>query len=85
MRIKCWTNNADGTDVSWLLISKNNITTRYDRTADSSIADPDPPNSGRIFSWLICQSHDDKGNAINSFGGEIQKKIQATPTRSHHA
>ena len=33
------------------------------RTAECRIADPaDPP---RVFSWLICESYDDKGNAID--------------------
>ena len=32
------------------------------RTAESRIADPADPT--RIFSWLICESYDDKGNAI---------------------
>ncbi|MFN2169275.1 MAG: SpvB/TcaC N-terminal domain-containing protein, partial [Anaerolineae bacterium] len=32
------------------------------KTSDSRIADPADPS--RIFSWLICQSHDDKGNVI---------------------
>src|SRR5690606_32624079 len=27
-------------------------------------ADPDPAHPTRIFSWLICQSYDDKGNAV---------------------
>lgn len=63
-RIERWANTADASDVFWRSISKDNITTWYGRTAESRIADPDPSNPGRIFSWLICQSHDDKGNAI---------------------
>ncbi len=63
-RIERWTNTADSTDVFWRSISKDNITTWYGRTAESRIADPDPSNPGHIFSWLICQSHDDKGNVI---------------------
>jgi len=61
-RIERWTNNSDATDVCWRSISKDNITTWYGRSADSRIADPADPS--RIFSWLICQSHDDKGNVI---------------------
>ncbi|MGZ8219395.1 SpvB/TcaC N-terminal domain-containing protein [Methylomagnum sp.] len=38
------------------------ITSWYWRTGDSRIADP--ADHSRIFSWLICQSHDDKGNVI---------------------
>jgi RHS repeat-associated protein len=61
-RIERWTNTTDATDVFWRSISKDNITTWYGRPADSRIADPADPS--RIFSWLICQSHDDKGNVI---------------------
>ena len=63
-RIERWTNTADASDVFWRSISKDNITTWYGRTTESRIADPDPSNPGRIFSWLICQSHDGKGNVI---------------------
>lgn len=63
-RIERWTNTTDATDVFWRSISKDNITTWYGCTAESRIADPDSSNPGHIFSWLICQSHDDKGNVI---------------------
>jgi len=46
----------------WRSISKDNITTWYGKTADSRIADP--ADATRIFSWLICESYDDKGNVI---------------------
>jgi RHS repeat-associated protein len=58
-RIERWTNTANG-DTHWRSISKENITTLYGRTAESRIADPSDPS--RIFSWLICESYDDKGN-----------------------
>lgn len=61
-RIERWTNTGDATDVFWRSISKDNITTWYGKTAESRVADP--ANANRIFSWLICQSHDDKGNVI---------------------
>ncbi|WP_068923245.1 SpvB/TcaC N-terminal domain-containing protein [Planobispora rosea] len=61
-RVERWTNTADATDVSWRSISGDNVTTWYGRTAESRISDPADP--GRVFSWLICQSHDDRGNVI---------------------
>jgi RHS repeat-associated protein len=61
-RTERWTNTADAADVFWRSISKDNITTWYGKTADSRIADSAEPS--RIFSWLICQSHDDKGNVV---------------------
>ena len=39
-----------------------NITTLYGRTENSRIGDPADPL--RVFSWLICESYDDKGNVI---------------------
>ncbi len=61
-RIERWTSRSDPADVFWRSISPGNITTWYGKTSNSRIADPDRP--ARIFSWLICESHDDKGNAI---------------------
>lgn len=49
-------------DVHWRSISKDNILTIYGANSSSRIADPQDPE--RIFSWLICESRDDKGNAI---------------------
>jgi RHS repeat-associated protein len=61
-RIERWTNAADMPDVFWRSVSRDNITSWYGRSADSRIADP--ADRGRIFSWLLCQSHDAKGNVI---------------------
>jgi RHS repeat-associated protein len=61
-RIERWTNLADPGDVHWRSISEDNILTLYGTDANSRIADPIDPR--RIFSWLICETRDDKGNAI---------------------
>lgn len=65
-RIERWTKN-DGT-VHWRSISKDNILTIYGKDSNSLIFDPDDPagpdNPTRIFSWLICETRDDKGNAV---------------------
>jgi RHS repeat-associated protein len=60
-RIERWTRLNDG-DVHWRVFSKDDILTIYGLTSDSRIADPDNPQ--RIYSWLICESRDHKGNAI---------------------
>lgn len=60
-RIERWTRLGDS-DTHWRSISKDNITTLYGKTSDSRIADPS--DSTRIFSWLVCESYDDKGNAL---------------------
>lgn len=59
-RIERWT-RVDG-DVHWRSISKDNILTIYGQDENSRIADPNDPQ--RIFSWLICETRDNKGNAV---------------------
>ena len=61
-RIERWTNLSEPQDTFWRSISKDNVTTWYGKTAESRISDPADPS--RIFSWLICESYDDKGNVI---------------------
>jgi RHS repeat-associated protein len=59
-RIERWTRL--GGDTHWRTLSKDNILCVYGWDLTSRIADPH--DTSRIFSWLICQSYDDKGNAI---------------------
>jgi RHS repeat-associated protein len=61
-RLERWTNQADRTDVFWRSISKDNVITFYGKSSDSRIADPS--DESKIFSWLVCESYDDKGNTI---------------------
>jgi len=60
-RIERWTNTTTG-ETFWRSISKENITSIYGKDEKSRISDPADPS--HIFSWLICESYDDKGNAI---------------------
>ena len=65
-RIERWTNRTTG-EIYWRSITRENVTTLYGRDNNSRIfdpADPDPAHPTRIFTWLICASYDDKGNAI---------------------
>jgi RHS repeat-associated protein len=61
-RIERWSKSGTPGDVHWRSISKDNILTLYGSDGDSRIADPLDPR--RVFSWLICETRDDKGNAI---------------------
>ena len=61
-RIERWTRITDTADVHWRSISKDNILTIYGKDSNSRIADPESPT--RIFSWLICETRDDKGNGV---------------------
>ena len=84
-RIERWVNIADPRDTFWRSISKDNITTWYGKTSESRIADPDDPS--RVFTWLICESYDDKGNVIcyqhkaeNSEGVDLSQACERNRT-----
>jgi RHS repeat-associated protein len=62
-RIERWTDGATG-EIHWRSITRDNVTTLYGKDTNSRIYDPTAARPFRIFSWLICQSYDDKGNAI---------------------
>src|SRR6202041_3081186 len=59
-RIERWRDLASG-GTHWRTITSGNVTTIYGATPGSRVADPDDPE--RVFSWLICESYDDTGNA----------------------
>ena len=61
-RIERWTRISDSRDMHWRSFSKDNILTLYGSEPGSRIFDPEDPS--RIFSWLICETRDDKGNGI---------------------
>lgn len=76
-RIERWTNDADPSDIHWRSISKDNILTLYGRDNQSRIVDPADPR--KIFSWLICETRDDKGNAIlYEYRGEEDTGVDLT-------
>jgi len=66
-RIERWVRVRDG-DTHWRSISKDNITTLYgkreveNQPVHSRIADP--ADDSKVFSWLICETYDDKGNVM---------------------
>lgn len=60
-RIERWTRRSDG-DVHWRSISRDNVLTLYGKDANSRIADP--ADRLRIVTWLVCETRDDKGNAV---------------------
>lgn len=60
-RIERWTRLTDG-DTYWCTYSKDNVLSVFGRTSESRIANPEDVT--QVFSWLICESYDAKGNAI---------------------
>lgn len=81
-RIERWTNPTDTTDVFWRSISRDNVTTWYGKSAESRIVDPADPS--RIFSWLICESYDDKGNLI-VYGYKAENSQRVATAKLHEA
>jgi hypothetical protein len=64
-RIERWRKAAqtgEPEDTYWRSISRDNVTTVYGKTRESRIVDP--ADVSRIFSWLICETYDDRGNAM---------------------
>ncbi|WP_052410229.1 SpvB/TcaC N-terminal domain-containing protein [Paenibacillus durus] len=59
-RIERWTDRATG-QIHWCTYTPDNAAAVYGRTENSQIADPDEP--AHVYSWLLCESRDDKGNA----------------------
>jgi RHS repeat-associated protein len=82
-RIERWTETATGA-IHWRSITRDNISTEYGTTAPCRIADPDDPT--HVFSWLICRSYDDKGNAIvYEYAGENDARVdRALPHERNH-
>ena len=62
-RIERWT-NVDTDVIHWRSITKENVTTVYGKDNNARIYDPHVTEPPRIFSWLISETYDDKGNAI---------------------
>ena len=76
-RIERWSKTDSPGDVHWRSISRDNVLTLYGRDGNSRLADPLNPN--RIFSWLICESRDDKGNGIRYLYAQEDGTFQLRP------
>ena len=65
-RVERWTSLQSG-ESHWRSITRTNVTTIYGNTDNSrifSVAQADPQQAKLIYSWLVSESYDDKGNAI---------------------
>jgi RHS repeat-associated protein len=62
-RIERWTNAADQ-KVHWRTIGRDNVHSIFGPDPRSQIADPSDDDGRRIFSWLIAEARDPRGNAI---------------------
>ncbi|MEU2032609.1 SpvB/TcaC N-terminal domain-containing protein [Nocardia amamiensis] len=65
-RIEQWVRDDDA-DTHWRSFTRDNVLTVYGRDERSRIADGPADEAGtspRVFSWLISETRDDRGNAI---------------------
>ena len=65
-RIERWTSVQSG-ETHWRSITRDNITTLYGKDDNSRVFSPPDTETAlpkRVFSWLICETFDDKGNVI---------------------
>ncbi|HEX2189995.1 MAG TPA: SpvB/TcaC N-terminal domain-containing protein [Longimicrobiaceae bacterium] len=60
-RIERWTDRATGS-VHWRTVDRDNVTSIFGRSAGARIADPG--DGGRVFSWLLEERADDRGNVV---------------------
>ena len=58
--IERWCDDSDG-QTFWRTVSNANLTSLYGTDPASRIADP--AGAGRVFSWLLAATYDDRGNA----------------------
>lgn len=58
-RLERWTAKDTG-DIHWRATTKDNVTNIYGKTTQARIADPD--DACRVFSWLLEETRDDRGN-----------------------
>lgn len=79
--IERWT--AANGETFWRALSRDNVTTWYGRTAASRVADP--ADSRRVFRWLPCEQHDDRGNAITfEYAAEDGRGVDVRAPQERH-
>ena len=62
-------------DAHWRATTRDNLTSVYGLTVASQISNPDNPQ--QVFSWLICESFDDKGNAmVFEYAAENERNVE---------
>jgi RHS repeat-associated protein len=81
-RIERWTRLSDG-DVHWRTLSSDNVLAVFGRDGNSRIADPTDPS--HVFSWLLCESRDDRGNAVvYRYRAEDTTDVDLTQPHEHN-
>ncbi|MCL2132511.1 MAG: hypothetical protein FWH36_08725, partial [Lentimicrobiaceae bacterium] len=79
--IERWKNTTNGIS-HWRTISKENIVSVFGFNAQARIADPDNPQ--KIFSWLLEESWDTKGNLMRfSYKQEDDENVEKSCYEKH--
>ncbi|KAN0108657.1 hypothetical protein V8E51_008399 [Hyaloscypha variabilis] len=85
-RIERWMNTENSGDIYWRVISRENVTSLYGTDDNSRIFNP-VSSSGQakcIFSWLLSESFDDRGNAM-VFNYKAEDSANVDTTLPHEA
>ena len=81
-RIERWCGGADRS-THWRVTSRDNITSVYGASEQTRIADPADPE--RVFSWLLQETRDDRGNVIcYVYKQEDGANVDANSTHEQH-
>jgi RHS repeat-associated protein len=54
--------NTHSSDSYWVITTKDNVRNIYGKSSDARIVDPEHPSC--IFSWLLEETRDDRGNVV---------------------
>jgi RHS repeat-associated protein len=81
-RIERWTNKVTR-DVHWRAITRDNVLNVYGRSPGARVADPLHP--ARVFSWLLEETRDDRGNVARyTYKAEDGAGVDvAAPSEAH--
>lgn len=81
-RIERWTRRDTG-ETHWRSVSRENVTSRFGLTPASRVADPADP--ARVFSWLLCDTRDAHGNAVEyEYKPEDAAGVDLTAAHERH-
>ncbi|HVH43009.1 MAG TPA: SpvB/TcaC N-terminal domain-containing protein, partial [Labilithrix sp.] len=81
-RIERWVRASDG-DIHWRATTRDDVVNVYGRDPKARIADPD--DAGRVFSWLLEETHDDRGNiARYTYKAEDESGIDRSSVNEAH-
>jgi RHS repeat-associated protein len=80
-KIEQWT-ETQGNASSWRVVSSNNVTSLFGTTEQTRIVDPAQPT--HIFSWLLAETFDARGNSIlYEYISENNDNVPATLSESN--